>query len=65
LRSSGKKIDHLIVATTTKEQDNSIFNLVNGYHKNLSAFRGSENDVLDCYYQAAKQFTKGEHEANH
>ena len=44
----------LIVATTSKEEDNSIEELC--LVEAIPCFRGSELDVLDRYYQAAKQF---------
>jgi spore coat polysaccharide biosynthesis protein SpsF (cytidylyltransferase family) len=49
-----KNISNIIVATTTKEEDEVIFNLAKelGYE----SFRGAENDVLDRYYQAAKLY---------
>ncbi|MFM7022522.1 MAG: aldo/keto reductase [Flavobacteriales bacterium] len=50
LRKS-KKIDEFIVATTLSENDNVIADLA--AKMNLKFFRGSENDVLDRYYQAA------------
>jgi spore coat polysaccharide biosynthesis protein SpsF (cytidylyltransferase family) len=49
-----KMIDKIIVATTKKEEDLSIVNLM---HKlKVNVYRGSEDDVLDRYYQAAKIF---------
>lgn len=47
-----QRVDQVIVATTTKEQDNSIVTLCT--QLGVSCFRGSEEDVLDRYYQAAK-----------
>jgi spore coat polysaccharide biosynthesis protein SpsF len=49
-----KNIKDIIVATTTKEEDSHIVNLVRKLKVN--AFRGSEDDVLDRFYQAAKMF---------
>lgn len=49
-----KKIDHVIVATTTKRRDNAIVKVIDGYHPRVSIFRGSENDVLDRFYNAVK-----------
>lgn len=51
---NSKKIDEIAVATTTAEVDNAIFDLC--ISKGISVFRGSEPDVLDRFYQAAKQF---------
>ncbi|MEY8763045.1 MULTISPECIES: cytidylyltransferase domain-containing protein [Clostridium] len=51
-RSNG--IDKIVIATTTKEQDDIIVEIAEkalvGY------FRGSEQDVLSRYYYAAKQY---------
>lgn len=47
-------IDNLIVATTDKELDNQIEDLCKLLK--VSCFRGSENDLLDRYYKAAKKF---------
>lgn len=48
-------IDRLIVATTDKEADDSIASECKIL--GVSVFRGSEDDVLDRYYQAAKAFS--------
>jgi len=47
-----KKVSKIIVATTIKEEDTSVYNkaLKLGFH----AFSGSELDVLDRFYQAVK-----------
>lgn len=45
-----KGIDKIIVATTTEAWDEEIANLVNNW--GFDSFRGSENNVLDRYYQA-------------
>lgn len=49
-----KQIDQVVVATTDKQKDDIIVN----YCKNNSTdcFRGSEDDVLDRYYQCAKKY---------
>jgi glutamate-1-semialdehyde 2,1-aminomutase len=49
-----KCLDQVVVATTTEEQDDVIeqFCLEHG----VPCFRGSEEDVLDRYYQAAKEY---------
>jgi len=51
-----KKIDHIVVATTTKEQDNAIVKAVKNCHPRVTAFQGSEMDVTDRYYLAVKDF---------
>lgn len=53
LRSS-RLIDKIVIATTTSERDLPIlrFAAENG----IASFAGSEEDVLDRYYQAAKKF---------
>ena len=50
--SKSKKIDKIIVATTTDEIDDELEKIVKeaGY----DVYRGSKEDVLDRYYQAAK-----------
>ena len=49
------EIDNVIVATTTNPSDKEIVRLVKNYNsKKVSVFCGSENDVLDRYYKAAK-----------
>mgnify|MGYP006213387575 CR=1 FL=1 len=45
-------ISEIIVATTTNNEDEIIFNKTLEW--GFSAFRGSETDVLDRFYQAAK-----------
>jgi len=47
-------IDQLVVATTINPLDDSIENLCSSI--DVPCFRGSENDVLDRYYQAAKEY---------
>lgn len=44
----------LIVATTTNPQDNEIEDFIK--HKKILVFRGSEEDVLDRYYQTCLKF---------
>jgi spore coat polysaccharide biosynthesis protein SpsF (cytidylyltransferase family) len=47
-------IDTVIVATTDKKEDDVIVDLCHEY--NFPVYRGSENDVLDRYYQCASMF---------
>ena len=49
--SQCKEIDEVIVATTTEPRDEEIYNYV--VSKGYKVYRGSEDDVLDRYYQAA------------
>ncbi|MCK9631770.1 MAG: glycosyltransferase family protein [Methanoregula sp.] len=49
-----KKIDDIVIATTTKTADEKIISLCRDNEWNF--FRGSENDVLDRYYQAAREY---------
>ncbi len=46
------KLDAAIVATTSKDQDNPVDELCR--ERGYFCFRGSQTDVLDRYYQAAK-----------
>jgi len=49
-----KLIDQVIIATSKKIEDDVIENFCK--NKSLNYFRGSENDVLDRYYQCSKKF---------
>ena len=49
-----KRIDEIVLATSDEEQDNVLENLSDDY--SVSCFRGSENDLVDRYYQAAKLY---------
>ena len=49
-----KFADAIVVATTTKLQDEKIVDFCR--KENISVFRGSEEDVLERYYQTAKKF---------
>ncbi len=49
-----KKIDSIVVATTSKDEDKAIIKIAKKC--GVETFAGSENDVLDRYYQAAKKF---------
>jgi len=51
---TAKCLDTLIVATTQLPQDNCVEDLC--VELKVHCFRGSENDCLDRYYQAAHQF---------
>ena len=47
-----KKIEQLVIATTENETDDPIVQFCRP--EKIQCFRGSENDVLDRYYQAAR-----------
>ncbi len=47
-------LNEVVVATTIKEEDDAIVELCKG--KGWLYYRGSEQDVLDRYYQAATKF---------
>ncbi len=49
-----KKIDKLIVATSNHESDDKLAEVC--FENNIECFRGSLNDVLDRFYQAAKLY---------
>src|SRR3989344_1774144 len=49
-----KLVDKIIIATTTRRGDDAIVKLTQ--KAKVGYFRGSEEDVLDSYYQAAKKF---------
>lgn len=48
-------LDEIVVATTTDESDLKIIEFCK--QNTINYFAGSENDVLDRYYQAAKSFS--------
>jgi spore coat polysaccharide biosynthesis protein SpsF (cytidylyltransferase family) len=52
--SKSKLIDGLIVATTVNSEDDLIEKFCNQIQ--IPVFRGSEDDVLDRYYQCARKF---------
>lgn len=52
-----KRVDRIIVATTNKQEDNVIEELFNSL--NVQVFRGSSEDPLDRYYNAANYFGVG------
>lgn len=47
-------IKEIVVATTTKQEDNVIIDLCTKMR--VKSFRGSEDDVLDRFYQCVKRF---------
>ena len=49
-----KRIDKIIIATTVNKEDTQIVELCQ--KEGLNFYRGSEDDVLDRYYQAAKRY---------
>jgi len=49
-----KNVDLIVVATTDKDEDKKILKLARNC--SVKAFAGSEEDVLDRYYQAANKF---------
>jgi spore coat polysaccharide biosynthesis protein SpsF (cytidylyltransferase family) len=50
-----KEVDEIIVATTVEEHDGEIENLIQS--TGFQVYRGSEEDVLDRYYQAANSLS--------
>ena len=49
-----KNLDQIVVATTTNHEDDVVAEFCK--EQEVPFFRGSEEDVLDRYYQAAKKF---------
>ena len=49
-----KNIEKIVLATTNSEIDNILIKYAE--KKQISVFRGSEDDVLDRYYQCAKKY---------
>lgn len=47
-------IDDIVIATTINQEDDVIANLC--INNQINCYRGSENDVLDRYYQSAKKY---------
>lgn len=47
-------VDKIVIATTEKSEDDVIQGIV--VQLGLDCFRGSENDLLDRYYQCAKEY---------
>lgn len=52
--NKSKLIEKLILATTTKKDDDVLIQIA--IEKNIGFFKGSENDVLDRFYNAAKYY---------
>jgi spore coat polysaccharide biosynthesis protein SpsF len=52
-----KNINDIIIATTTNRQDDDIVRFATG--ERLKLYRGSEEDVLDRFYQAATEYRVG------
>ena len=52
--SAAKMVDYCIVATSTNPKDDKIVDFCE--RKKIRYFRGSEEDVLDRYYQSAKKY---------
>lgn len=52
--SFAKTIDKIVIATTTNEKDDKIEEWCKD--NNIACFRGSENDVLNRYYEASLVF---------
>ncbi len=53
-RSSLSKADKVFMATSTNSENDVLEKLF--IEKNISYYRGSENDLLDRYYQIAKRY---------
>lgn len=51
-----KNLDKIVIATTTKKDDDIIVETIKNYNSGIGIFRGSEDDVLDRYYKATKEF---------
>lgn len=49
-----KSISKVVIATTTNPADNEIVKWAD--HRKIACFRGSETDVLNRYYEAARAF---------
>ena len=49
-----KFINKIVIASPDKKDDDKIEGFINNNYKDVGVYRGSENDVLDRYYQAAK-----------
>lgn len=51
-----KFLDNIVIATTINKRDDIIFDLIKNYDNDIGVFRGSEKNVLERYYLAAKKF---------
>jgi spore coat polysaccharide biosynthesis protein SpsF len=51
---AAQSLDHVVIATTTEPADDAIAIFCAGH--GIDYFRGSENDVLDRYYQAVLHY---------
>ena len=49
-----REMDGLVVATTVNREDDPVVALYNSL--GVRSYRGSEDDVLSCYYEAAKGY---------
>jgi spore coat polysaccharide biosynthesis protein SpsF len=49
-------LHEIIIATTTSESDDILPSMISTEYPEIKIFRGEEEDVLDRYYNAAKQF---------
>ena len=52
--NQSKKLDNVIIATTTLAEDTQIVNYVNSLQEN--SFRGDAENVLNRYYECAKEY---------
>ena len=52
--SKSKKLDKIVIATTDQKNDDVIISLAKKL--NIDYFRGSEDDVLDRYYNACNEY---------
>lgn len=50
-----KRVDEIVVATTTRKEDGRIVEILAEHFNDVYVERGSEEDVLDRYYQTAKK----------